>query len=865
MAKEKYSKIPRFIYFLLEIIYDRSYSVGYLGDILEEFEKISKSKGISNARYWLYSQILRSLPGMLFENIKWSLIMFNNYLKIGLRNINKNKGYSFINIFSLSIGITCTILIALFVNDEYTFDKHNKNYDNIYGLYAYLDFGVGRAETEASSTLAPLLSDKFPEIIDATRIKKENIVFSFNNNIFEESGLSVDQSFFNIFTTQMIKGNSNNVLMNPSSILLTKSMSQKYFGNENPIGKNIKLKVSDEFFNFEVTGVSEDCIPNSSIQFEFLVNFEDLHIVKLGKDPSEMNVPTFFLLNDNNNSDQLKSKFKNTIDEEFKEDYEEDSGYRLFKFSDFHLKDVRYTTALTGRSSESYSQILLLIGVLILALASFNYTNLSIGVSFKRFKEIGLRKVMGAKRTEIAKQFLFETILISGFSFLVGIIISIIVLPLFNQTTGKELIFSTLFEAKFIISMVILLISLGVMAGGYPALLISKVSSLELFRKNVNGLKSNLFSKILIMAQFSISILFVIGSIFIFKQHNYMLTMDLGYNKDKVIMLNMKNVTNDYQMSSGFFNNFKTKILTHSEINNVTGSSYPLGSFWMSTFMEFNSGEKYIVNYNEVDIDFIETLGLELIQGNNFRKGEGADYSIIINETLHKLEQGAPEGEKFSDLFNKDFNAKIIGVVKDFQHESLKKKLRPTYFKVKNDQAFTYIFIKFNTDNVRSVLKKIETDFQSLSPNIPFDYSFVDDLVAQQYELEGQWSDIIKYSSFLAILIACLGLFGLSVLIVNQRTKEIGIRKVLGASEISVMNIIFKEFGFWVAAANIIAWPTAYYALTKWLENFSYTIELDIMVFLLSGGFIFLAAMISVGAQSYKAALTNPVNTLRNE
>ncbi len=793
--------------------------------------------------------------------------MYKNFLIVALRNLRRNKLNTLINILGLGTGIACTILSFLFIRNELSFDRFHKNLDSIYEVKMVLVLPIGRAVSVPKAHTALDIAGQFPEVIRAVRMEKQNSIVRLNDRIFEEQALASDPSFFDMFTFPLKYAESPNPLLRPDSIVLTEPMAIKYFGAENPVGRTLSIRLADEFTDFLVTGVLKEIPDSSSLDFDLLINLEKVYGETLNDPQKGESLTCFIQLEDRNQAKALQEKFKTTIDLPLQERYSKESGHVLQSLGSFHLRGEYGSYVLSQKSTISYSLILAAISLLVLTIACFNFMNLSIGKASTRIKEIGVRKVLGAQRKMLIKQFWFESLLHSFFSLMIGLTMAELFIPGFNRLSQKNLkleIFSSEWNILFSIGLVFLV---GIAAGSYPALFLSKFSSVDLFRGKMKLSRKSAFNRSLIVFQFAISIFLMVSTIFLNNQKTYMLNRDLGYNADQVVVLPLKNLATNFTKNAAFVGVLKNKLLAYDTIQGVSGSTYNLSEGWMGTYLKRASGEPSLVVYNYVDQDFIPVLRMKLLEGRNFSEEYPSDRegSIIINESFARiLGVESPLGHRLSEFFTTKYDWEIVGVVEDFHSQSLHDPLLPAFLGM-TKMDYNYVFIKVKGNKLQETIASIEKEFTALAPQIPFEYTFLDDDVARQYEREKHWVRMVEYASFFAILIACSGLFGLTLQIIFLKTREIGIRRVLGASPRHILLLVNREFIWLVLAANIIAWPAAYLAMSVVLRNYAFRVTLAPWVFIISGLIALLMAAVTVSFHAFKAALTNPSETLKYE
>jgi putative ABC transport system permease protein len=800
--------------------------------------------------------------------------MYRNFLIVALRNLRRNKLNTLINIFGLGTAIACILLSFLFVRDELSFDRFHTNLDNIFEVKIVVALPVGRAVSFPKASTALDLVNQFPEVIRAVRMEKQNSVARSENKIFEEQALATDPSFFDMFTFPLKFGEGTQILRRPDSVVLTEAMALKYFGTENPVGKILSIRLADEVSDFVITGVLKEIPSSSSLDFDFLINLEKVYGNSLNDSQTWGNLTCFIQLENKNQVKPLQEKFATTIDLPVQKRFSKNSGHLLQSFAGFHLRGEFGSHVLSQKSTISYSLILAAISLLVLMIACFNFMNLSIGQASTRIKEIGVRKVLGAQRKQLIKQFWFESLMHGFLSLMIGMMMAELFMPAFNRLSQKNLrldVFSSEWTVVFSIGLVFVV---GIAAGSYPALFLSKFSSVDLFRGKMKLSRKSTFSRSLIVFQFGISIFLIISTIFIYKQKAYMLNRNLGYETDQVVLLPLKNITTTFRRDAAFLSTLKNKLLAYDMIQGVSGSTSSLPEGWMGTYFEKTSGEHPLVVYNYVDQDFVPTLGMKLLAGRNFSDEFPSDLegSIIINESFARiLGVESPVGNRLSEFFTTDFDRQIIGVVKDFHYESLHDPIYPAFmgmmgidYNYIHNQTLT-VFIKVKGNRLQEAIPAIQKEFTALAPQVPFDYSFLDEEVARQYVREEHWVRMVEYASVFAILIACSGLFGLTLQVIFLRTREIGIRRVLGASARNILLLINREFIWLVLLANIIAWPAAYFAMSVILRNYAFRVTLAPWVFLVSGLIALLMAAVTVSIHVLQAVRANPSDTLKYE
>jgi putative ABC transport system permease protein len=779
--------------------------------------------------------------------------MFKNYVKVALRNILRHKGYSFINIAGLAVGIACCILIMLWVQDELSFDRFHKNSDHIYRVYGkniHTD-GISYSST-TSGPIAPGLSNEAPEIKDFARVYHNNILVEYNQKGFSLHGAIVDSSFLNMFSFPLASGNKETALSGVYSILLTEEAGTRIFGDENPIGKNV---LADGNIDLTVTGVIAELPNNSSLSFDFLVPIAlmENNGYDLGN-WADSRFWSFVQLHDNASVIAAGEKIK-----DFEKTKWPDTESELFlqPLTELHLYDIG------GGGQISYVYIFSTIAFIILLIACINFMSLTTARSANRVREIGIRKVVGAKRFQIIFQVMGETILITIIALIIALVVTELLLPSFNNLSNKQLALDLTENATTFWGIIGITLLVGILSGSYPGLLLSSFRSVFVVKglsavKNLDNAK--IIRKVLVVFQFVLSVFLMIGTVIIYNQLNYVKTRDLGFNADNIVCLYMENLSEDYQA-------VKNEMRQNPDILNVTATFTPPAWLSISTagpqWEGMEEDEHFVMALGFADFDYIETFGMEIIEGRPFSEEYSTDNggAYIVNETAVKaMNMDNPVGKNFS--WN-SIDGKIIGVVKDFHFRPLRHEIQP--FGLLVIPSYNYLCVKIKPDKITGAISFIEDKFKKLRPGQEFSYKFIENIIERRYQTEERMGTIVKYFTYLAIFISCLGLLGLISFTAEQRTKEIGIRKTLGASVLSIVWLLSKESILLVSIASIISWPVAYFVTKSWLENFAYRTSLEWQIFVLAGVAAMIIALLSISYQSLKAALANPVEAIKYE
>lgn len=792
--------------------------------------------------------------------------MLWNYLKVTWRNIRRYKGYSFINIVGLAVGLASCILILLWVQDELSYDRFHTNGNDLYRVVA-----EWRKTKPAShywpvcAPLAPALKEEYPEIIKAarfTRLRRGQLV-KFGSKNFNESQICLtDPDFFEMFTFPFVQGDARTALSNPESIVLTEEMAAKYFGTEDPIGKT--LNINNEY-DFIVTGVIKNIPHNSHLQFDFLASFvriEDFEKAWEVLDNWTLNgFATYIELEERASAAVLTDKIANYRQKKVPES--KDVLY-LQPLKDIHLYSSHILFGIEGQGDIRYVYIFSIVAFFVLFIASINFMNLSTARSSNRAKEVGLRKVVGAKRAQLIRQFFCESIVMAFCSLILAVVLAELFLPVFTNLSGKQLSLDLSSHINILFTIVLLTLITGFLSGSYPAFFLSSLRPVKILKgiSKTEG-QGYLFRRILVVSQFSLSILLIICTVVVSHQVEFMRNKKLGFDKDQVAYFPIR----DELVPR--YDSFKSELLKNTGIKNVAVSSnLPTSGVILTTdkvtWEGKNPEEVVVLEVTSAGYDFIETFNMEIVKGRSFSKEFSSDEeeAIVINETAEKvIGIEDPVGKQ---LVFGESAVTIIGVVKDYHFKSLHSEIEPLVLAIVPD-LFRYVFVKLDTADIQNTLIDIESTWKSFFPDTPFEFHFLDEAYDKLYRSEQRMGSLFNTFTILAIVISCLGLFGLASFMAEKRTKEIGIRKVLGASIAGIIILLNKQFTRWVLIANVVAWPIAYYVMSKWLQGFAYRINLEIWIFALAALAALVIAVFTVSYQSVRAALANPVDSLRYE
>ena len=779
--------------------------------------------------------------------------MFNNYLKIIIRNLSRNPLYSFINISGLAIGMASAILILLWVQDELSYDRFHQNADRIYRLVVHdnnLDYAISHAPVGRT------LKEEYPEVTSAVRLSigGDPRLFGCQNKLFKQQGREVTSDFFEVFTFPFIQGDAKMALSAPNSIVITRELAQKCFGNANALGKTITLDGSADCV---ISGVIENIPQNSHLKFDFLCPAE------LSTNWGDWSYYTYIVLDKDCSIESMNQKINATI-KKYKPGtsvkYDLQPLTRIHLFSDFKF-DVE------GNSDIQYVYIFSLVGILILVVGCINFINLSTARCTNRAREVGIRKTIGSNRNQLIKQFLCESFVFSFLAFIIALILVETLLPFYCSLSGKELKVIW-FDSQFMLGALLLILTTGILAGGYPAFVVSAFNPIETLKSGIStNLKGIQLRKLLVVLQFTCSVGLIIATIVAANQLSFMQNAKLGFDKENLIYLPLSGRSRDVEKVESLKNEF----IKNPNIINATASRFlPNQSFDGTTGAVWEgkkTDESIQMAVLTVDNNYLDTYQMEMAQGRFYSKDHLTDpaHSIVLNETaINAMGLESPIGKNF--IF--DGNRQIVGVVKDFHFRSLSEEIAPLIIRLTSQnwhRNYLTLRIKPVNSNFSELINYIENQWTQINPDYPFEFHFLDETLDRAYAAEQRLNRIFYSFAFWAIIIAGFGLFGLALFNIEKRTKEIGIRKALGASVPSLISYLSWGLIKWVILANFIAWPLAWFAMNQWLKNFAYRIEMSWWMFALAGSLALVIALLTVSWQAILAARANPVQALRYE
>jgi len=799
-------------------------------------------------------------------------MMLKNYLKVALRNLSRTKIFSLINITGLAIGMAGTLMILMYVTNELSYENFHKNRKQIYRVS--VEFGEKDNTMRFAAVmpaLAPALVEEVPEVINAVRFERdEHALLEYEERKFNEQNFFfADPSVFEIFSFSMIKGSRQTALNDPFSTVITERAAQKYFGDEEPVGKSM---IYNQKYPLNITGVIKNLPANTHLKCDFLVSYSSLET--LGKTPEKPwnvfgDTYTYLLLKKGTSPSNLEQQIHNLLEKNTSESFAETIQFGLMKLSDIHLKS-EVIVDLAPRGNLTYVYVFSSVALLVLLIACFNFMNLSTARSLKRIKEVGMRKVLGARRSQLVRQFLGESLVITLLSVFFAFVLFEILYPRLNDflenslSTGQQN-----FQYVFILIPAVVLV-VGLLAGSYPAFYLSRYQPVQALTDRYAPLSSrSVFRKILVIAQFAMAVILIIGTTVIYKQLDFMKNSDLGFKKQNVVLVNFRP---RHPQFKGKYSVMLDQFRQYSHVLSAAGAYTIPGRFSKETKTIQRKVETGIQQFSiqaiSVDFDYVDAMGMEIIQGRNFSEEiltDGERGMLLNQEAVRQMNLAEPLGEKFIvPGRGGQREMTVIGVVKDFHVYTLKKKIEPLMLYIHPDYFYT-VAVRIRPEDTQGTLAFLEKTWKDIFPDSSFHYTFLEDAYHSLYTSEEKISQLLSLFSGLAVFVACLGLFGLASYMTEQRHKEIGIRKVLGAGVSGLVGLLSKDFTKSVLIANVFAWPVAYYAMNRWLQNYAYRINLGVWMFVGAGLLVLAIALLTVSFQSIKAALANPVESLRYE
>jgi putative ABC transport system permease protein len=876
MIDKKKSRSPGIARVLLRLmsVYHEKHSI--IHDFEETFLEILESDGSFKARCWYWGNALKSVAGYLKLLMYWRFTMLKNHLKIAYRNFVRHKLYSFINVFGLAIGLSICMIISLWVLRELSYDNFHKKANRIYRVERELfrDNLFSRWPI-TSGRYKQALIDDYPEIVNAVRFwRREFAIKDYNSDIHRQEMFAVDNSVFDIFNFALEEGDKQSALSNPMTVVLTRANAVKYFGNGDAIGKSISFEWEGEPVDFVVTGILEEVPENSHIHFDMLISIAS-YKEQPYTDWRSNYLYTYVLVKENASKQNLEEKLKTFVTKRLEPEYgdlllpgrgiHEVLKMHLFPIRDIHLHpSPNWEIEPGGNISSVY--IFSSIAVLILIVACLNFVNLSTARANKRSKEVSLRKTVGAEKYQLRFQFIQESMLLAFVSLVLALVMSSVFIQAYNSIFAENLSLSIFFQLKYLFILVGATSAVGVLAGLYPAFYLTRFEPVEVMKGSLlSGGGKSFFRRNMVVVQFSISIMLIVGVFTVYKQLRYIQTRSLGFDKENVVILPVRSqqIVQNYAA-------FRNELLRNSQIVALSASSeVPADSHYSNSYVNPpDSDEGISMILFTSDYDYVETYRLEILAGRAFSKDFSTDTegTIILNESAAHRIGWTPEeavGKKLVGGYSEG-EAQVVGVVKNFNYKSLRREVEPMALFLYPDYI-REISVRIMPGNVGSTLSFIQKIWQTAFPGKEFEYAFLDSRIDQLYESERKMQDLFIIFSVFSILVACLGLLGLVSFTAELKTKEIGIRKVLGASTSSLIILLSREFIKWIILANIVAWPLAWFMMGKWLQSFAFRTNIGWIVFVSAGLVTLAIAVFTFIFQTFKSASAKPVDSLRYE
>ncbi len=853
----------RFFQWILERVSDEEIRLSIIEHMDWEYAVDRQERGSAAAglRYVLRSW--RILFSLFSEDAGWRMSMFTSYGKAALRHIRHQKMYSLINVGGFSIGLAAAILILLFVRDEVGFDRFHANFDRTYRVVMEVREGGGvRNLAVTALPLAPALRAEIPEILSVARFSdRGTTLVGRDDRYFYEDLAFAEPEFNEIFSFPFLSGDPRKALSDPDSICLSEMMARKYFGNADPLGQVLVLQNQ---YDFKVTGVFRDIPTNSHLQFDFLVSYATLRNEPRMTDwDSLSNDYTYVAVAKDTDPIALESKLQEVLERHVPPEDAAEITLRLQPLGEIHFSSLRADIARTG--DKAYIYIYPAIGALILLIACLNFMSLSTARSAKRAKEVGLRKVIGARRTQLIRQFFVESMSMTLVSMVLASGLVFFLLPTVNDFVRKSMAFDPLHDGGLLAGLTAIGLVVGFVSGVYPALFLSSFEPARILRAQpARGARRVSFRTVTVVFQFSVSIILIIGTTVVFSQLRFMTKKNPGFPADRMLVVSLSGSPATQNIET-----LRNEVLGDPSILSATASnSAPASGVTMRGDYEIEGsaeGRKKTFQIIQADQEFIRTYDLKIAAGRDFSREYTTDRtrSVLINETAaRELGWDSPVGKRLR--FESEEPLSVIGVVKDFNYDGMQSQIPGMVITLGLTRP-RYLSLRIRLENTKQVLAFVERIWQAHAPRYPFSYFFIDEEFGKFYRFERRLGTVFTVCAVVAVLISCLGILGLSSFFAELRTKEIGIRKVLGASVSGVIGMMSRDFVKLVALANLIAWPAAYLIMNRWLQDFAFRIKMNVWMFILSGAAALALALLTTGSQAFKAATANPVTSLRNE
>lgn len=883
MNMSESQKPPRLAQWLLYRMISADIRHSAMGDFEEMYSTLCRAEGQWKALLWYQVQVIKSFPSFIHDLFLWRIAMLKNYVKIAVRNFMKHRLYSFINVFGLAIGMAACLMIYLWVQDELSYDRFHRNAEKIYRVERLVNFRDIHGQVPITSpAYGPGMVGDYPEIKNFVRIlRNEASVKDHRNVVRKQDVILTDNTVFDVFDFELEEGDQRDALIQPLSVVLTRENALKYLGTEDVVGKFLIIEWNEQFMDFRITGILKEVPHNSHVRFDMLLSISSLPEDRLNNWLMNF-IYTYILVDEGVSVEELEKKFPAMLTKHMasaavailgpEADINEIFKIKLKSLLDIHLHpSEQFEIEPQGSLTSIY--IFSASAVLILLIACINFMNLSTARANKRAREVGLRKTIGAYRIQLWGQFLGESLLMAISALVIAVMVILIFLPAFNAISGKSLSGFMLYRSGNWLGLITITLITGLAAGLYPAFYLTAFEPVVVLKgSTVSGTGKSVLRRITAVVQFVISIALIIGTLTIYSQMVYIQNRSLGFDKENVVIVSAESREVQQNVEA-----FRTALKSDTRIASVASSSNsPVSdSFSDTIFRRDGTDDVFNMIYIYTDFDFTDTYRLNVIHGRSYSRdfGTDAEGAVLLNQAAAEEVGYDPKeavGKKMFMLSNilgglEEYRElTIVGIVENFHFKTLHMKIEPLVL-ICPPQFNNVIAVRIMPGDVRRTVGFIQQKWEEVFPDEQFDYSFLDNRLNLMYESEGRMRDIFLIFSILSIFVACLGLFGLAAFTAEERTKEIGIRKTLGASSSNIVLLLTREFTKWVLLANIVAWPVAYYGMNRWLQNFAYRIDIGIWIFLLSAVIALVVALFTAGLQSVKAALANPVDSLKYE
>jgi len=867
---DRHNKPPKLAALLLTRMIDKNIRYGAMGDFEEQARAIYREYGAVKARIYWWAQVFAALPGFIHHSFYWSVAMLRHNLKTTSRHIRKNKGYSLINILGLSIGMTCALYVMMFVRFERSYDDYHPDPDSIFRVA--MEFKTRTTESLEAMTYSPMrnvFKEQFPAVAYAARVRHgtEPLVKHEDRVFYETQQMWTDTDLFHIFSIPFIVGDPSTALDRLGTVVIARRIAQKYFLSTDVLGRVLEIDGNA----YEITGVVEDCPRNTHLKYELFHSFRDFESERWTRSWTANMAYNYIKLHAGADRPAFEEQIRR-ISDPYSGQRDRELGYSrhyfLQRIRDIHLfSHMREETEPPG--NPLYLVICSAVGVLILLIACLNFVNLSTALSAHRAKEVGMRKVVGAQRRQLMMQFLGDALVFSTLALVVSFILANVLLTTFNQLSGMMFRISDILSLDVLLPLVGLAVGIGLVAGCYPAIFLSRFKPVSTLRGTLrSGVRGGTLRRILVVGQFTISIILIVCTLMVYRQLGFMKNQNLGFQPEQKLVIPMRGgvtIEDNYEA-------IKYELTQHPNVTGAAASAYIMGTSFDTQYiyrMNAVDDRRQVVNHLYIDTDFIPLYGIDMAAGRSFQKEMHTDSedAVIINETaveaLGFLTPQEAVGQQVES--GPDGNIRIIvGVTEDFHYKGLASEIQPIVLKI-YPPRFYNITLSVKTDDLQKTLFFVDRKLNELFPDNPLHHFFLDTFFNRQYQKEEQVGRLFGMLSCLGLSIAALGLLGLISFTAVQRTKEIGIRKVLGSSVVGIIALLTRDFTRLVLLSNLIAWPVAYFLIRRWLVQFPYRTAIGLDVFFLSGMLVLIVAVVSVGYQSVKAALTNPVDSLKYE